>query len=93
MAAPNLALVMNFVEKNDLTGMYITYHQDDSIGYSGLPQIRGIFKKKFQLYGETYFTFEHPLDGTVFSLNQLSFMNEKSRITFAKEGTLIKRFP
>lgn len=93
MAAPNLTLVMNFVKENDLTGMYIIYHQDDSIGYSGLPQIRGVFKNKFQLYGETYFTFEHPLDGTVFSLNQLSFMNKKSRITFAKEGTLIKRFP
>lgn len=93
MASPNMTSVMDFVRGNDLTGIYITYHQDDSIGYSGLPQIRGFFKNKFQLHGETYFTFEHRLDGTVFSLNQLSFINEKSRITFAKDGTLIKRFP
>ena len=93
MAAPNMSEVMDFVRRNDLTGWYIIHHKDGSVGYSGLPQIRGFFKDKFQSHGETYFTFEHPLDGTVFSLNQLSFINEKSRITFVKEGTVIKSFP
>ena len=87
-----MSSVTEFVRVNDLSGVYVAYYPDNSTG-DALTPIRGLFRDKFQMNGETYFTFEHPLEGTIFHLNQLSFMNEKSRITFTKDGSLIKSFP
>lgn len=84
--------ITRFVTDTDLSGVYITYYPDNSIGHA-LPPTRGYFKDKFQINGQTYFTFEHPLYGTIFKLNQHSFMNDTFRITFTKDGSLIKSFP